>query len=56
MGPRVRGISIAEILLYNDLDESTLFDDDLTSKPNKSELVKELEGKLQSSDYDFNKQ
>ena len=44
------------MLLRDNLDESTLFDEDLTSKPNKSVLVKELEGKLQSSDYNFNNQ
>ena len=32
------------------------FDDDWTSKANKSVLIKEVEGKLQYSDYNFNNQ
>ena len=36
IGEAQKEIEIArEMLLYANLDESTLFDDDLTSKPNK---------------------
>ena len=44
---RSRGISMNDILRYDHTMTSPLFDEDgLTSKPNKYELVKELETKL----------
>ena len=50
---RERGISIGEILSYDHLNENILFVEDLTAKPNKSELVKELEQILEPFDYNF---
>ena len=50
---RERGMSIEEILSYDHLLENILFVEDLTAKPNTSELVKELEQILEPSDYNF---
>ena len=48
-----RGISMKEIVCHDHLRDSLLFDGDLTAKPNKSELIMELENHLQASDYNF---
>ena len=50
---RSRGLSMKEILHYNHITQDILFDGDLTAKPDKPELVRELEKYLQVSDYTF---
>ena len=45
---RARGFTMKEILSFDHLISNILFDEDLTTKPNKSELVKQLEKKLSS--------
>ena len=53
---RSRGIPIKDILHFDITMQSCLFtDDDLTEKPNKYEIVKELEKNLDSSQYIFRK-
>ena len=42
-----------EVLYFDHLGDNVLFDDGLTAKPNKSELIKELENHLSSTDYNF---
>ena len=51
---RVRGILTKKILCFDHLINNKFFDEDLTVKPQKkSNLVKELEKRLTSSDYNF---
>ena len=51
---RARGISMKEILCLDHLTRNKFFEEDLTAKPNKkSDLLKELEKHLNSSNYNF---
>ena len=47
-----RGVSMKKILEYDHIEQSLIFDDILTKKPEKSSLVKALEGYL-DNDYDY---
>ena len=46
-------LSMKEILQYNHVTQDILFNRDLTAKPDKPELVRELEKYLQVFDYTF---
>ena len=48
---RVREYDIQELLTYDLIDTSYLFDAGLMVKPNKSELCNELEKMLEPTDY-----
>ena len=50
---RARGITLKEILCYDHLNTNILFEEDLTAKPNKSELIKQLEKRLNTDDFSF---
>ena len=50
---RARGISMKEILSFDHLTSNLLFEEDLTAKRNKSDLVKQLEKQLTASDTSF---
>ena len=50
---RARGISMKEILSFDHLTSNLLFEEDLTAKQNKSDLVKQLEKQLTASDTTF---
>ena len=50
---RARGIWTKEISCFHHLINNKLSEEDLTVKPDKRELVKELEKRLTSSDYNF---
>ena len=41
------------ILVNLGIEQSLIFEDILTKKPNKSSLVKSLEGYLDKADYDY---
>ena len=46
-------MSIKEVLIYDHIDDSTLFDVDMTSKPVKSTLVSELKKYCCNDDHSF---
>ena len=50
----LRGMSQEEIYTHDLLQSSPLFDGDITTKPNKSQLISELETNLYPDDYQFN--
>ena len=50
---RARGISMKEILSFDHLTSNLFFEEDLTAKRNKSDLVKQLEKQLAASDTSF---
>ena len=50
---RATGILNKEILCFDHLIDNKWFEEDLTVKPDKTDLVKELEKRLTSSDYNF---
>ena len=50
---RSRGISMKEILQFDLITTSSLFDDDMTSKPHKHTIMKELENHLANEDFLF---
>ena len=54
---RSRGVPMKDILSYDHSKGTALFDKyGLTTKPDKSELVRELEKNLESSSYEFTKE
>ena len=50
---RSRGISMREILQFDLITTSSLFDDDMTSKPHKHTIMKELENHSANEDFLF---
>ena len=52
---RSRGITMKEILAFDLVEDSLLFDDERTSKPDKSQLTKCLEAFLEANDFCFSK-
>ena len=51
---RARGTLTQEILTYDLIETSTIFKEDLLTKPDKASLVKESEKNLSSTHYNFN--
>ena len=49
-----RDTSNREILAYDSIETSTIFKEDLLTKPDKASFVKELEKNLSSTHYNFN--
>ncbi len=52
----MRGMSQDEIYSHDLLNASSLFTGDITTKPDKSQLVAEVEQNLDKDDYNFNKE
>ena len=52
---RSRGVSMKKLLEYDHMEQSVIFEDILTKKPDKSSLVKALEAYLEKTDYDYDK-
>ena len=50
---RGRGITLSRIMEHDMLSSNTMFQDDLTAKPDKAKLVNELEKELTSANLDF---
>ena len=50
---RSRSVSMKTILECDHIEQSLIFEDILTKKPDKSSLVKSLEGYLDKADYDY---
>ena len=51
----LRGMSSSEVYSYDFLESTPLFIGDITTKPDKAELVTHLEKYLDQADYQFTK-